>query len=83
MNSMRQLDRVDQVLRGFDKALLPYYWLAAVFGTLCFLANVMLNTGWTRLLAVVWVIAVPLWIRRYLQYRRTRAAAAAPESPDQ
>lgn len=71
----------DQV-RSLDKAFAPYYWLAAVLGTLCFVANVMLNPGWVRLLAVVWVIAVPLWIRRYLQYRGTQVPPP-PESQDQ
>jgi hypothetical protein len=83
MNSMRHVDRVDQVVRSFDKAIAPYYWLYAMFGTLCFVAIVMLNTGWMRLLAVVWVIAVPLWIRRYLHHRRTQAAAAVSKSQDQ
>ncbi len=79
---MRHVDRLDQVLRSFDRAIAPYYWLYAVFGTLCFVVIVTLNTGWMRLLAVVWVIAVPLWTHRYLQYRRNRAAAAVSESPD-
>jgi len=80
MNAMRLADQV----MSLDKAFARYYWPAAALGTLCFVANVMLNTGWMRLLAVVWVIAVPLWIRRYLQYRRTQAAtAAASESQDQ
>ncbi|MEU7867372.1 hypothetical protein [Dactylosporangium sp. NPDC049140] len=84
MNSMRLVDRVAQVLFSLDRAFAPYYRVAALFGTLCFVANVMLNTGRMRLLAVVWVIAVPLWIRRYQQYRRRRAATvAASESQDQ
>ncbi|WP_327007649.1 hypothetical protein OHA72_10460 [Dactylosporangium sp. NBC_01737] len=80
---MRYVDRVDQASRSFDKAVAPYYWIFAAFGTFCFVTIVMLNTGWMRLLAVVWVIAVPLWIRRYLQYRRTQAAAVGSKSQDQ
>ncbi|MFF5225092.1 hypothetical protein [Dactylosporangium sp. NPDC000521] len=80
---MRHVDRADQFLRNVDKAVAPYYWLYAAFGTLCFVAIVTLNTGWMRLLAVVWVIAVPLWIHRYLRYRRTRTAAAVSNSQDQ
>jgi hypothetical protein len=80
---MRNVDRVHQFSRSFDKAVAPYYWIYAAFGTLCFVAIVMLNTGWMRLLAVVWVIAVPLWIRRYLQYRRTQAVAATSKSQGQ
>ena len=68
MSDMRVSDR----LKNLDKWFAPYYWLAAVLGTLCFLANVTLSTGGTRLIAVVWVILVPLWIRRYVQYRKAQ-----------
>jgi hypothetical protein len=54
-----------------DKAFARYYWIAAVVGTLCFVANLTLNTGLGRLVALFWVVIVPLWIRRYLQWRRT------------
>jgi len=68
MSDMRVSDR----LKNLDKWFAPYYWLAAVLGTLCFLANVTLSTGGTRLIAVVWVILVPLWIRGYVQYRKAQ-----------
>jgi hypothetical protein len=45
---------------SLDRAFAPYYLLAAAFGTLCFVVQLMLNTGWMRLIALGWVFIVPL-----------------------
>ena len=55
-----------------ERAVVPYYWLAAFFGILCFIVNVTLNHGAGRLIALVWVVLVPLWTTRYIRYRRAR-----------
>src|SRR5262249_25984834 len=44
--------QVEDLTRKLDRAFAPYYLLAAVFGTLCFIANLTLNTGWMRLIAL-------------------------------
>ncbi|WP_146169487.1 hypothetical protein [Actinoplanes italicus] len=64
--------RADVAMARLERALVPYYWLAAVFGVLCFIANVTLNDGAGRLIALVWVVLIPLWTMRYIRYRRTR-----------
>jgi Flp pilus assembly protein TadB len=55
-----------------NRAFAPYYLLAAAFGMLCFVVQLTLNTGWMRLIALGWVVIVPLWIRRYRQHRNAR-----------
>lgn len=55
-----------------ERRLCPYYPAFAVFGILCCIANLTLNEGASRLVAVVWVVVVPLWISRYLACRRGR-----------
>ncbi|MET7426162.1 hypothetical protein [Dactylosporangium sp. NPDC005555] len=55
-----------------DRAFAPYYLLVAAVGTLCFVVQLTLNTGWMRLIALGWVVIVPLWIQRYRQHRNAR-----------
>jgi Flp pilus assembly protein TadB len=64
--------RMGDLLVRLDRAFAPYYLLAAGFGALCFIANLTLNTGRMRLIALVWVVVVPLWIQRYRQHRNAR-----------
>jgi len=69
---MDRLAWPSEALAKLDRAFAPYYPLAAALGTLCFIANLTLSNGLTRLIALVWVVLVPLWIQRYRQHRNAR-----------
>lgn len=58
-------------LGSFERRFVPYYPWFAGFGVLCFVANLTLNQGAIRLIALMWVVIVPLWISRYRVYRAT------------
>ena len=62
----------DTPVSGLERTLAPLYPYFALFGTLCFITTLTFSEGRARLLALVWLVLVPLWLRRLAIYRSRR-----------
>ena len=61
-----------QPVTSWERSFLPLYPYAAAFGALCGVSNLLWSDGWTKLLALVWGILIPLWLSRWWAYRQGR-----------
>lgn len=49
--------------------------MCAVFGVACCVITLLFSNGWTKLLALVWFVIVPLWLFQWWRYRQSRVLA--------
>lgn len=57
---------------SWERSFLPLYPYAAALGALCGISTLLWSDGWTKLIVLVWVIAIPLWLSRWWDYRQGR-----------
>lgn len=55
---------------NYERRLAPFYPAFIVFGIACFVVGMASGSTWQRVIALVWLILVPLWLGRYRMYRR-------------
>lgn len=57
-------------MADFERRLAPFYPVFIAFGILFFVVGMFSGSVVQRVMALVWLLLVPLWVFRYRVYRR-------------
>jgi Flp pilus assembly protein TadB len=60
----------DDAMNDFERRLAPYYPVFIALGIFFFVIGMLNGRPIARLVALIWLLAVPLWVIRYRAYRR-------------